>query len=98
MCRAEQQSAAATGAAGGRRTKFGVCALLKHRSCNEAANDAMDQRRSNWVVCPMSGLPPIAMEEPTLRLGSFAPQADSQEQSLPREDAALDRRIKEHRC
>ena len=72
-CRAHQLRAAATVAAGGRRTKVGVCALLKHRSCNEVANDAADQRRSNWVVGPISGLLPIAMEEPTLRLGSFVP-------------------------
>jgi len=34
------------------------------------------QSRPNWAFRVMSGLPPIATEEPTFRIGSFVPIGD----------------------
>ena len=36
----------------------------------------MGHSRLNWTVCAMSGLPPVATELRTSRIGSFVPTTD----------------------
>src|SRR5207244_7006491 len=55
-----------------------LCA--NEQTTKDSALSAMGHSRPNWTVCAMSGLPPVATELRTSRIGSFVPQPDLHEQ------------------